>query len=236
MFKVSNKQISENCGIAATVAVVRATDPDSGTNGKVTFALVSENGGAATSFEIGDTDGVLKTKVDLDRERTETYSLRIRATDSAALADRKSKEISLQVTVMDENDNAPVISSPQRIPEVKEDIAVNTVITTFSATDADAGSNAIVEFEIVSGNIGGQFSINKDSGVLSAVKKLDRETVSSYQIGIKVKDKGTPSLRSVKSYQINIQDVNDNKPVFTLPKFTGKTYLHSFLSFMFLVA
>ena len=226
MLKVTNQKISENCGTGAVVTVIRATDPDSGTNGNLTFSLISENGGAVTSFEIGENDGVLKTKVDLDRERTETYSLRIRATDSAALADRKSKEISLQVTVMDENDNAPVISSPQRIPEVKEDIAVNTFITTFSATDADAGSNAIVEFEIVSGNIGGQFSINKDSGVLSAVKKLDKETVSSYQIGIKVKDKGTPSLRSVKSYQINIQDVNDNKPVFTLPKFKGRADLY----------
>ena len=202
--------------------VIRATDSDSGTNGKVIFSLVSENGGAVTSFEIGENDGVLKTKVDLDREKNETFSLKINATDSAALGDRKSTETSLQVTVMDENDNAPVISSPQRIPEVKEDIAVNTVITAFNATDADAGSNAVVEFEIVSGNVGGQFSISKDSGVLSVVKELDREAIPSYEIGIKVNDKGTPSLRIMKSYQIHILDVNDNQPMFTLSKFTGK--------------
>ena len=174
-----------------------------------------------TSFEIGESDGVLKTKIDLDREKNDSYSLRIRASDSAALRERRSTETFLLISVLDENDNAPVITSPQSIPAVKENVTVNTVITTFKATDADLGSNAEVEFEIVSGNVGGAFSIDKSSGALSNVKELDRESVPSYQIGITVKDKGKPSLRIVKTFQVDVEDVNDNKPIFTLSKFQG---------------
>ena len=226
--------MTENCGVGATVAVMRANDPDSGTNGQIKYTLESENGAAVTTFEIGETDGVLKTKLDLDRERKDSYTLKIRATDGAAQAKRKSTEASLVVSVMDENDNAPVITSPQTIPEVKEDVAVNTVITTFRATDADAGTNAVVEFEILSGNAGGEFSIDKGSGVLSVVKKLDREHTPSYQLGIKAEDKGKPSLRIVKTYKVDVKDVNDNKPVFTLSKFKGnvffrnRVFLHAF--------
>ena len=185
-----------------------------------------------TSFEIGEADGVLKTKIDLDREKNDSYSLRIRATDSAALGKRKSSETSLLISVLDVNDNAPVITSPQSIPTVKEDIAVYSVLTTFKATDADLGSNAEVEFEIVSGNAGGEFRIDKNSGALSVVKKLDRESVPSYQIGITVKDKGKPSLRVLKTYKVDVEDVNDNKPRFTLSKFTGNADLYLDLSFM----
>ena len=189
--------------------------------------MVSENGAAVTTFEIGATDGVLKTKTDLDREVKHTYTLRIRATDSAAVGERKSTETSFVLTVVDENDNAPVITSPQSIPGVSEDASINTTVTTFNATDADAGSNAVVEFEIASGNSGGEWSIDKDSGVLRVVKMLDRERVSSYQIGITVKDKGKPSLRTVKSYKIDVEDVNDNSPVFVLSKFKGNVYFGS---------
>lgn len=219
--KVPNKQIAENCGAGATVAVIHANDPDSGINGQIKYTLVSENGAAPTTFEIGENDGVLKTKVNLDRERHDSYTLRIRASDSAVQPQNKSTETSVVVTVTDENDNAPIITSPLTIPEVREDVAVNTVVTKFVATDADLGLNALVEFEIVSGNTDGSFSIDKSTGDLTVVKQLDREHTPSYRIVIKVEDKGKPSLRITKTFQVNVKDVNDNKPEFTLSKFTG---------------
>ncbi len=51
--QIAPKQITENCGIHATVAVVRATDRDAGDYGRVSYAIVSENGGNAVTFEIG---------------------------------------------------------------------------------------------------------------------------------------------------------------------------------------
>lgn len=221
LFKVPNKKIAENSGVGATIAAIRATDLDSGTNGQIRYSLPPENGADGLNFEIGESDGVLKTKIDLDREKKDSYTLRIRASDSAALAHRKSTETSLVVTVTDENDNAPVIISPSSIPEVRENVGINTEVVTFKATDADIGTNAEFDFEIVSGNIGDAFRIQKTSGVLTVAKKLDREINPSYQIRIKVEDKGKPSLRVAKTYQVDVKDVNDNKPEFTLSKFKG---------------
>ena len=203
--------------------MVSATDPDDGTNGQVKYKIKTENGGAPTAIQIDEASGVVTTKTDLDREATATYTLIITASDSATAA--KSTEATLSITVIDENDNSPTFKSPASIPPVKENIAVSTVITTFVADDRDTGVNAQVEFEIISGNVGGAFGLNKGTGVLTVVKVLDREQTASYLLTVKVQDKGQPALRNIKKYNITVEDVNDNGPIFSMSKYKGKSKL-----------
>ena len=184
--------------------------------------MISEDGATPNTFEIGETNGVVKTKVDLDREKKNSYSLKIRASDRASGTQKRWAEETLSITVLDENDNNPALVHPAAIPEVSENVTLNTVITTLRAEDKDEGLNAQVGFAIVSGNTGDVFSINADSGALKVMKSLDREQIPSYTLAIKVEDKGKPSLRSTKTYTVNLKDVNDNGPKFTLTKYRGK--------------
>ena len=75
------------------------------------------------------------------------------------------------------------------------------------ATDEDEGLNAALKYTIVSGNDNGDFSINPNSGALSAVKSLDYERNSLYIIIVSVSDlngdKG--GYEDLAAVQINIK-------------------------------
>ncbi len=49
---------------------------------------------------------------------------------------------------------------------------------------------------------------------------LDREANAEYAIELVARDSGVPSLKSTKSVNLKILDVNDNPPVFSQPSYT----------------
>jgi hypothetical protein len=59
---------------------------------------------------------------------------------------------------------------------------VGTLITRVNATDKDEGSNAYVEYRIISGNEDGSFVLNETSGELKTAKTLDHETTPKYTV------------------------------------------------------
>jgi cadherin EGF LAG seven-pass G-type receptor 1 len=63
------------------------------------------------------------------------------------------------------------------------------------------------------------FAIDEKSGWLTTTEALDREVQSSYQFGIEASDHGTPRRSEKATVIIQIQDRNDNDPVFQ-----SKTY------------
>ena len=52
------------------------------------------------------------------------------------------------------------------------------------------------------------------TGVISVLRSLDRETVSTYHLNITATDHGTPVMTSQMTLQVNVDDVNDHAPVF----------------------
>ena len=57
------------------------------------------------------------------------------------------------------------------------------------------------------------------SGVLSVVGALDREENTNYYLTVEARDGG--GLRTPVEVTVNIQDVNDNKPVFRRDDYEG---------------
>ncbi|CAF0828863.1 unnamed protein product [Rotaria sordida] len=49
---------------------------------------------------------------------------------------------------------------------------------------------------------------------IKAIRRFDREIVSSYRIELYARDFGQPSLRRSMTFELNITDVNDEKPIF----------------------
>ena len=57
------------------------------------------------------------------------------------------------MTILDINDNAPVIAGADTVNiDVVEHSPLGSILAVFSATDADVGSNAEIEFSITSGD------------------------------------------------------------------------------------
>lgn len=83
---------------------------------------------------------------------------------------------------------------------------------------AEDPENDPVTYKIMSGNDLRQFAIGAETGVITVIRKLDRESLTRYQLLIKAEDNGR--LSSSSTVNIKVTDINDKNPEFdesTLP-------------------
>ena len=124
----ATRSVEENAVPGTNVGTpVSANDPDSGDT--LTYALSGTN---SASFDIVQATGQLKTKVALDRETKETYTVTVTATDSSGLFD--TIEVTINVANVNE---APVVTvtAPVRYPENS-----TGAVAFYTASDPDSST------------------------------------------------------------------------------------------------
>ncbi|XP_017404323.1 cadherin-23 isoform X4 [Cebus imitator] len=212
--------IPEDCPVGQRVATVKAQDPDAGSNGQVVFSLASGN--IAGAFEIvttNDSIGEVFVARPLDREDLDHYILKVVASDRGT-PPRKKDHI-LQVTILDVNDNPPVIESPFGYNvSVNENVGGGTAVVQVRATDRDIGINSVLSYYITEGNQDMTFRMDRISGeIATRPAPPDRERQSFYHLVVTVEDEGTPTLSATTHVYVTIVDENDNAPVFQQPHY-----------------
>ncbi len=98
----------------------------------------------------------------------------------------RSANTSLEISVTDINDNAPIFSRQQYETTVSEHAEVGTNVIDVMATDKDDGENAIVTYHIVSQEPSStplNFTIDEESGSISLATKLDYGKAKRYTLG-----------------------------------------------------
>uniref|UniRef100_A0A8C1ING6 Cadherin domain-containing protein n=1 Tax=Cyprinus carpio TaxID=7962 RepID=A0A8C1ING6_CYPCA len=135
--------VPEDHTVGDEVTSVNATDADSGFNGEVRYTLL----GSAGRFSVDQETGVITLAAPLDRETQDEYRLVITAQDQGRPS--HSATTTLDISVTDINDNAPIFSKQQYEATVSEHAEVRTNIIDIMATDKDDGENAIVTYHIV---------------------------------------------------------------------------------------
>ena len=207
--RTSMVTIKEDILIGSEVASFYATDADQGSNAEVRYNVAAGN--ANGTFEMDPLVGVLSTMKSLDRETIPDYTLVIRASD-LGMPQLYSEE-TLKIILSDVNDNAPTFPRASYSANVYENQVQANVITVVAADD-DEGSDGLVTYQIIYGNEGGVFTMNRHSGQIGVRAALDRETQAEYSLRIRAKDGGTPPLVGETDVTIKVTDVNDNSPVF----------------------
>lgn len=207
-------QINETTQLGTTVLWIKARDRDLGYNGKLVFGISS--GDNDSVFRLDPDDGELKIIGYLDRERQDEYVLNVTIYDLGT--PQKSTSKVLPVTILDQNDNAPVFKKSLASYRVTENALNGTVIIQFAATDADAGENARITYSLITDTA--DFRVDPVTGVLSISSPLDRERQELYELHVRATDNGgnreQPSLSSEALVRIIVDDINDNAPQFSL--------------------
>lgn len=140
---------------------VSATDKDTGNNARLTFKLLEGPGQQqASKFGIFPNNGFLYLKEQLDRETADHHTLAVEVVDNGSPA--LSSTATVQVRVLDANDNDPMFEKPVFEFFVPEDAEKGRRVGTVSAHDKDAGSNAALRYSLVNAN--GSFQINPVTG------------------------------------------------------------------------
>lgn len=157
--------------------------------------------------------GSLCLNTELDRERQSSYNLTVTANDCAQpLLSQFTSTTYVNVVVEDVNDNAPWFVSSRSV-SVAEDTALNSVVITVHAEDADSGSNGEVLYYL-NNTSGGIFSIDNGNGRIYLKEALDREQLDRLTITVTATDKGSPAMATTINLTIKVEDVNDHDPEF----------------------
>uniref|UniRef100_A0A915J6R9 Cadherin domain-containing protein n=1 Tax=Romanomermis culicivorax TaxID=13658 RepID=A0A915J6R9_ROMCU len=117
------------------------------------------------------------------------------------------------VYLEDSNDHSPQFVQQRYFTSIREGMPSGTFVSQVMAVDHDAGENAQISYSIVGGNLDSAFRIDT-KGVIRTNAQLDREIVDRYILTINSADFGTPVRTSSVILDVQINDVNDNKPSF----------------------
>uniref|UniRef100_A0A8V5GMI3 Uncharacterized protein n=1 Tax=Melopsittacus undulatus TaxID=13146 RepID=A0A8V5GMI3_MELUD len=212
-------QLQENAAEGTLVARVNATDPDEGLNKMFTYSLVSSVPIARRDlFSIDPMTGEIRLTGALDFEDVRLHELQIEARDKGFPP--LSGHCSVELEVLDVNDNAPEVWVTSLSVPVPEDAAVGTVVALLSVSDRDSGTNGRVSCTVWPSAPFGLVSTFAGSYSLVLREALDRERVSEYEMEVRAEDGGAPPLRASRALRVPVSDVNDNAPAFSQAVYT----------------
>jgi hypothetical protein len=200
--QLSGDSLDENNAVNATVGIFSASDPDAGDS--VTYQLVSGVGDDDNaSFSIAG--AALKIGVVTDFETLETYSVRVRATDSGNPG--LFVEATFTITVLDVNETpGDIVLSGSSLAENN---SAGATVGTLSLTDPLA--TLPVSFSLVSGDGStDNASFSLTGATLSFIGVANFEQKDSYSLRIRATDSRTVNPRIVEeTFTVTITDVNE---------------------------
>lgn len=206
-------ELSEDAADDAIVAQYIATDADIGTNAVITFSL------APNTFPFSlNQNGILTLTGSIDFETTQSYTVTITASNAGTnLA--TSTETTIQI--LNVNDNTPAFVGAPYSGTVVENSPASTSLLQVSAVDADLGIHGEIRYFITGGNFNDSFMIGQIDGQISVRNNIDRETISSFNLAVEVRDRGTPQQKKSRTIiPVSVVDENDNAPVFQPDSFS----------------
>ncbi|XP_062443263.1 protocadherin Fat 2 [Rhea pennata] len=213
--------VMENMPSGTTVIQVTANDQDTGNDGQVTYSLEAESGSLQGLFTIDGESGWITTLKELDCEAQEIYQFYVVATDHGRKVQLSSQTL-VEVTVSDENDNAPQFTSDFYKGSIIENAEPGQAVVTLSSIDADISEqNRRVTCYITEGDVLGQFTVSEIEGewTISSKKPLDREDKEKYLLKVMASD---GKFQATTEVEIFVLDINDNSPECGQISYTGR--------------
>jgi len=200
--KSSAKYFDENISPNSVVSNLVTTDPDSGDTHS--YSLVSGDGDTDNSAFTIDGDQ-LKINSSPDHETQDSYSIRLRTTDSGGLIAEKSLNFAVN-DLIDQNPYEILVSSTT----FDENITADSVAGFLSTSDLDSGDTHTYSLVLGDGDADNSaFTI--DGNLLKIVSSPDYETQDSYSIRLRTKDSVGLSFDKVFTFSVN--DLEGNKDI-----------------------
>lgn len=214
--EVYSVTLKENVPVGTTVIQVNATDMDDGPNGEVFYSFGKDIDNRLTKlFDLNSITGEMTVIGPIDFEETNSFEIDIQASDKGPVPLTSDKSITIKI--IDVNDNVPEIEVTSLSSAVPEDCKTGTTVALISVSDSDSGVNGKVLCYITEDTPFRLMASSQDNiYALVTASSLDRESVPRYDITLLAKDAGQPPLSSVKTITVQVSDVNDNSPQFSL--------------------
>ncbi|XP_077578530.1 protocadherin Fat 3a isoform X2 [Stigmatopora nigra] len=209
--------VNESDSPGEVVAVLNTRDDDSSANNRqVSYHITGGNYRGVFALGLVQDEWKMYVKGLLDREERSLYIINVTATDGLFVS-----QATVEITVIDTNDNKPIFNQAIYAATVPENIPVNSVLLRVGATDKDVGISSWIQYSL-QGPGSHDFSIDPDTGAIKTSVALDREVTPNYWLVVLATDGGGLWCRA--EVWVEVTDVNDNPPIFTQPHYTASVY------------
>ncbi|XP_010184576.1 PREDICTED: protocadherin-12 [Mesitornis unicolor] len=224
--------IAENSKAPAFLLTVRATDPDLGFNGKITYSILDSSASGLVSVD--PTTGEVFALQAFDYEQVRSLEFLVTAEDSGH--PKLASNVSIRLAVLDQNDNAPVITTPALVGGTATlSVLVNAetgcfwvapgngstqgtaavtnatlmscagapFLFTIVARDADSGINGALRYDLVGGDDVGLFILDPLLGqVFLNSRRPSSRAGSERELLVRVSDEGDTPLHTLAQLRL----------------------------------
>ncbi|TRY81233.1 hypothetical protein DNTS_021844 [Danionella cerebrum] len=204
--------LMENNVPGASLFSVSASDKDTGENSVVSYQICRESSedNKVTSFiNINSENGEVYALKSFDFETLKTFQFHILATDSGSPS--LSSNVTVKVFILDQNDNAPVISYPlstngssEGVEEIPRNVNAGHLVTKVRAYDADVGYNGWLLFSLQEVSDHSLFALDRYTGQIRSLRSLTETDEAQHKLLILVKDNGNVSLSATATVIVKV--------------------------------
>ncbi|KAK2828720.1 hypothetical protein Q5P01_019754 [Channa striata] len=206
--------LTENNAPGASVCSVSALDPDSGQNAYLSYSILEgdiQGMPVSTYVSINSDNGNIYALRSFDHEQLKNFQITVQAKDAGFPP--LSNNVSVNIFILDQNDNAPFIVSPVSqngtappgapVPRL---VDAGYLVAKINAVDADAGQNSRLFYQLLQATDPSLFSIALYTGEIRTIRPLTDRDPTRHRLVILVKDNGQPPLSATVSIILSVVD------------------------------
>nr|XP_033488832.1 protocadherin alpha-8-like [Epinephelus lanceolatus] len=201
----------ENNVAGNSIFSVSATDKDLNDNAAISYHIVREGSQSdVMSFlNINPDNGHISALKSFDFETVKTFQFQVVATDSGTPS--LSNNVTVNVFILDQNDNAPVILYPvssngsaEGVEEIPRNVNAGHLVTKVRAYDADIGYNGWLLFSLQEVTDHSLFALDRYTGQIRTLRSFTETDEAEHKLLILVKDNGNVSLSATATVIVKL--------------------------------
>ncbi|XP_026214178.1 protocadherin alpha-8-like [Anabas testudineus] len=204
--------ITEGNDAGASVFSVKAFDRDENENARISYHIFRDGSDdrKVTSFlNINSENGQISALKSFDFETVKTFQFQVVASDSGSPS--LSSNVTVNVFILDQNDNAPVILYPvssngsaEGVEEIPRNVNAGHLVTKVRAYDADIGYNGWLLFSLQELTDHSLFGLDRYTGQIRTLRSFTETDEAQHKLVILVKDNGNVSLSATATVLVKV--------------------------------
>ncbi|XP_067313970.1 protocadherin gamma-A11-like [Pseudorasbora parva] len=202
----------ENNAAGASILSVSASDKDLNENAMITYYIIrgdAAQNDMASFLNINSETGVIYALNRFDFEVIRKFQFQVVAKDSGTPP--LSSNVTVNVFILDQNDNVPVILYPvsangsaEGVEEIPRNVNAGHLVTKVRAYDADIGYNGWLLFSLQEVSEHSLFALDRYTGQIRTLRSFTETDEAQHKLLILVKDNGNVSLSATATVIVKV--------------------------------
>ncbi|XP_040904726.1 protocadherin alpha-3-like [Toxotes jaculatrix] len=204
--------VTEGNNPGASVFSVKASDADENENARISYHILrggSEDNKLTSFLNINSENGDIVALKSFDFETLKTFQFHVVASDSGTPS--LSSNVTVNVFILDQNDNAPVILYPlssngsaEGVEEIPRNVNAGHLVTKVRAYDADIGYNGWLLFSLQEVTDHSLFALDRYTGQIRTLRSFTETDEAEHKLLVLVKDNGNVSLSATATVIVKV--------------------------------